>query len=72
MVTCANCTNEALYVYKPGPEFSLNYCQYHLPRFLTRSENPSVFLVEKEVPKVAEVKASKKKETEAVAEVSSD
>lgn len=68
MATCATCTNDAIYVYQPGPSFSINYCQYHLPRFLTRSENPAVFPVVKEEPK-PEPKVSKKKETEAVAEV---
>lgn len=67
MATCANCSNDAVYTYQPGPEFYLHYCQYHLPKFLTRTENPAVFLYKEEV-KVTETKTSKKKTSEAVAE----
>jgi hypothetical protein len=68
MATCANCSNDAVYTYQPGPEFSLHYCQYHLPKFLTRTENPPVVLYKEEEVKVPETKTSKKKTSEAVAE----
>ncbi len=68
MATCATCTNDAIYAYQPGPEFSIYYCQYHLPRFLTRSDGSSVFPVVKEEPKTVEPKVSKKKEAAAPAE----
>jgi hypothetical protein len=49
MATCANCSNDAVYTYQPGPEFSIHYCPYHLPKFLTRTENPAVVLYKEEV-----------------------
>jgi hypothetical protein len=70
MATCANCSNDAVYTYQPGPEFSIHYCPYHLPKFLTRTENPPVVLYKEEEVKVTETKTSKKKSSEAVAEES--
>jgi hypothetical protein len=70
MATCANCSNDAVYTYQPGPEFSIHYCPYHLPKFLTRTENPAVVLYKEEEVKVTETKTSKKKSSEAVAEES--
>ena len=71
MATCANCSKDAVYTYQPGPEFSIHYCPYHLPKFLTRTENPAVVLYkEEEEVKVTETKTSKKKSSEAVAEES--
>lgn len=34
MATCANCVNEAIYAYAVTPDYVINYCAYHLPRFL--------------------------------------
>jgi len=70
MTTCANCSNDAVYTYQPGPELNIHYCPYHLPNFLTRIENPAVILYKEEEVKVPEVKTSKKKDSEAVAEES--
>ena len=39
MVKCANCSNDALYVYQVTDSFGINYCQYHLPRFLHNQRN---------------------------------
>ncbi|CAB4123926.1 hypothetical protein UFOVP46_129 [uncultured Caudovirales phage] len=39
MSTCANCKNDALYTYEVTDTFSIDYCQYHLPRFLHTMKN---------------------------------
>ena len=34
MVKCNICGNDALYTYKVTPSYSIDYCQYHIPRAL--------------------------------------
>lgn len=61
MITCANCSNEALYVYKLSENFKINYCQYHLPRILTKNNGSYLLPIEPEVVPEPVVKSSKKK-----------
>jgi hypothetical protein len=39
MATCANCNVEAPYRYQINENFGVDYCQYHLPRFLYAQRN---------------------------------
>lgn len=39
MIKCANCEGEAMYTYQINPDYLINYCQYHLPRFLTAARD---------------------------------
>lgn len=34
MAKCANCVNEAPYLYRVTPTFGIPYCSKHVPRFL--------------------------------------
>jgi hypothetical protein len=70
MIKCANCVDEALYTYKISEELSINYCNSHLPNFLTsRKASGQLNLV---VPAIVEdvveeaAKSSKKKTTDSV------
>lgn len=36
MAKCANCAADALYIYEVADSFVVNYCQRHLPGFLTK------------------------------------
>jgi hypothetical protein len=68
MIKCANCVDDALYTYKISEELSINYCNSHLPNFLTsRKASGQINLV---VPAIVEEepKVSKKKTTEPVVE----
>jgi hypothetical protein len=68
MIKCANCVDDALYTYKISEELSINYCNSHLPNFLTsRKASGQINLV---VPAIVEEepKDSKKKTTEPVVE----
>lgn len=65
MATCANCSSDALYVYQLSPKYGINYCQRHLPTFLSRGPQPNLFSAPEE-PVVKSTAKSKK--TEAVAE----
>jgi hypothetical protein len=70
MTICANCSKEAVYTYTVTPEYELQYCQSHLPKFLYAQRDagllPSAVVVEEVVPVVEEVvepaKPSKKKD----------
>ena len=61
MAKCANCANDALYVYTITEDFSIKYCQYHLPRALGKKGAIGVSVIEPVVVPVEEPKASKKK-----------
>ena len=71
MITCANCSREALYTYQVSDAYLIHYCQNHLPKFLVNKKNAGLLplispapVVEAvvEEPVVEEtVKASKKK-----------
>jgi len=65
MVKCANCSNDALYVYQVTESFGINYCQYHLPRFLHDQRNGGLLAApvqsEPELPVVEEAPKTKKK-----------
>ncbi len=65
---CANCSRDALYTYVIGGNHKINYCQSHLPRFLTAQKAAGLLPLVK--PPVVETpaKVTKKKETEAVVE----
>jgi hypothetical protein len=39
MIKCANCEGDALYTYQINSDYLINYCQYHLPRFLTAARD---------------------------------
>lgn len=67
MIKCANCVDDALYTYKISDELSINYCNSHLPNFLTsRKASGQLNLV---VPAIVEEsKTSKKKTTDTVVE----
>ena len=72
MIKCANCVDDALYTYKISEELSINYCNSHLPNFLTsRKASGQINLV---VPAIVEdvveesAKPSKKKEVDPVVE----
>lgn len=39
MATCVNCATDAMYTYEITDSFSIDYCQYHLPRFLHTMKN---------------------------------
>jgi hypothetical protein len=62
MANCANCSSDALYVYQLTADYGLNYCQRHLPSFLSRGPQPNLFAAP-----VAETPAKGKK-SQAVAE----
>ena len=61
MAKCANCVNEAPYLYRVTPTFGIPYCSKHVPKFLLsdlKAGNLNVNTVE-EVP--AKVKAARAK-----------
>jgi hypothetical protein len=72
MAKCANCANDALYVYQVTSTFDIKYCQYHLPRTLGKKGTTGVSLYKEPVvvpePVVEAPKPSKKK-AEPVVEV---
>jgi hypothetical protein len=39
MSTCANCDKDAMYTYEVTDTFYIDYCEYHLPRFLHTMKN---------------------------------
>ena len=39
MTNCANCSNTSAYVYEISPVHAIEYCDEHLPRFLTDRKN---------------------------------
>ena len=66
MATCANCVNDALYTYRVTDDFGIDYCQYHLPRFLIDHKNSGLLEV---IPaQVAIPEIEETSEPEAVAE----
>lgn len=61
---CANCHRDALYTYEVSAGYLINYCQYHLPKFLTSKKNAGLLTLQVPAPVVVEepvVKPSKKK-----------
>jgi hypothetical protein len=61
MATCANCSSDALYTYNVTPDFGINYCQYHLPKFLLNVKHADLVSdVVVETPVEAPVSKSKK------------
>lgn len=68
MAKCANCANDALYVYQVTSTFDIKYCQYHLPRTLSKKGTTGVSLYKEPVPVVEAPKPAKKK-AEPVVEV---
>jgi hypothetical protein len=39
MASCANCSNDAFYIYQVNESFGISYCSYHVPRFLQDQKN---------------------------------
>ncbi|CAB4123698.1 hypothetical protein UFOVP45_9 [uncultured Caudovirales phage] len=70
MAVCANCASDAIYTYQITEEFSQNFCQRHLPKFLVSQKNMGLLPLKEDAPVVDEVptKSSKKKTTPAVEE----
>ena len=66
MAICANCSSDALYVYQLTAEYGINYCQRHLPSFLSRGPQPNLFAAPVETPVVET--PTKGKKSQAVAE----
>jgi len=73
MITCVNCSTEAVYDYRVSSGLTLKYCTQHLPKFLKGRKDASlkVSIIEKpkeevvEEPKPAPKKrAPKKKKVE--------
>jgi len=63
MATCANCSSDALYTYNVTPDFGINYCQYHLPKFLLNAKHADLVSdVAVEAPVEVPVSKSKKAE----------
>jgi hypothetical protein len=68
MATCANCSNEAFFVYQVTDSYGIDFCSAHVPNFL-RSEKYAASLITLELPVIEEpVKTSKKKSTDPVVE----
>jgi len=55
MAICANCSSDALYVYQVNSVYGINYCQRHLPSFLSRGPQPNLFAAPVDEPVVAPV-----------------
>ena len=68
MAKCANCANDALYIYQVTSNFDIKYCQYHLPRTLGKKGTTGVSIYKEPVP-VVEVPKPAKKKVEPVVEV---
>ena len=67
MAKCANCINEAPYLYRVTPDFGIPYCSKHVPKFLLselKAGNLHVPAVEAEVSAPSKTKASKAKVVE--------
>ena len=64
MANCANCSSDALYVYQLTADYGINYCQRHLPSFLSRGHQPNLFAAPVEAPVVP----TKGKKSQVVAE----
>jgi hypothetical protein len=71
MAKCANCVNEAPYLYRVTPTFGIPYCSKHVPKFLLaelKAGNLHVSAVEEESPVATKSKSSKAKNVEPVVE----
>jgi hypothetical protein len=77
MATCANCVNDALYTYRVTDDFGIDYCQYHLPRFLANNKQSGLVTIIPAAPTQTEtpveetpepVKTSKTKKSTPVVE----
>lgn len=67
MAKCANCSYEATYVYTVTDNFSIKYCQYHLPRSIART-GTGITRIPVEVSPLQVVETSKKKSKKTEAE----
>lgn len=63
MVTCVNCSREALYTYQISQNYLIHYCQAHLPKFLVAKKNAGLLALQVPAAPVVEEapKTSKKK-----------
>jgi hypothetical protein len=63
MATCANCSNDAFFVYQVTDSYGIDFCSSHVPNFL-RSEKYASSLITLDLPVVEETTtASKKKKS---------
>ena len=60
MATCANCPNEAFFVYQVTDSYGIDFCSAHVPNFL-RSEKYAASLVTLDLPIVEETTETSKK-----------
>ena len=60
MATCANCPNEAFFVYQVTDSYGIDFCSAHVPNFL-RSEKYAASLTVLELPVIEEPAVSSKK-----------
>lgn len=72
MATCANCPNEAFFVYQVTDSYGIDFCSAHVPNFL-RSEKYAASLIKLDLPVIEEpAKSSSKKKSQPVVEESSE
>lgn len=69
MAICANCNNEAYFVYQVTDSYGIDFCSAHVPNFL-RSEKNAHLLVTLDLPVVEEPQtvSPKKKSVDPVVE----
>lgn len=72
MAKCANCVNEAPYLYRVTPTFGIPYCSKHVPKFLLSELKAGNLHAPREVveetPAPTKSKSSKAKASEPVVE----
>lgn len=69
MATCANCSNEAFFIYQVTDSYGIDFCSAHVPNFL-RSEKYAASLITLDLPVITEPTpvSQKKKSVETVVE----
>jgi hypothetical protein len=69
MATCANCSNEAFFIYQVTDSYAIDFCSAHVPNFL-RSEKYAASLITLDLPVITETTpvSQKKKSVETVVE----
>jgi hypothetical protein len=69
MATCANCSNDAFFIYQVTDSYGIDFCSAHVPNFL-RSEKYAASLITLDLPVITETTpvSQKKKSVETVVE----
>jgi hypothetical protein len=69
MATCANCPNEAYFIYQVTDSYGIDFCSAHVPNFL-RSEKYAASLIKLDLPVIEETTqvSQKKKSVDEVVE----